>query len=238
MGFYKDKKVGDPKWIAGDEEHEEALAERGVSVDALSRTSGRPIGWLVENIIPHEAVTLIAGEPGAGNTFFACQLAADATRVSQMRVVLATSGDESPELLRRRLEQADGDPRRVALATLRPNGFYDHRGNPTPEELDERMAILYETLVAAGDPTSGILPAEINVPDDSFPTPRAASLLVIDDIDGWFGKPGNLLPAAALARAIQRLNELARSLRVAIVVLARTQLSVEGRITARQLSRL
>ncbi|HEV3005635.1 MAG TPA: hypothetical protein VGX78_14310, partial [Pirellulales bacterium] len=65
-----------------------------------------------------------------------------------------------------------------------------------------------------------------------------ASLLVIDNVDGWFGKPGNLLSAAALARVIQRLNELAQSLHVAIVVLARTQLSVEGRITSRQLSRL
>jgi hypothetical protein len=238
MGFYKNKRVGDPKWIAGDEEHDAALAENGVSVDALSRTSGRPIRWLVENIIPHEAVTLIAGDPGAGKTFFACQLAADAARVSQLRVVLATSGCESPELLRWRLDQAEGDARRVALATLTPNGFYDRRGNPTDEEIDERMAILYHTLEATGDPTSGILPAEINVPDDSCPTPRAASLLVIDDIDGWFGKPGNLLPAAALTRAIQRLNELARSLRVAIVVLARTQLSVEGRMTSRQLSRL
>jgi hypothetical protein len=29
MGFYRDKKFGDPKWIAGDEEHDAALAEYG-----------------------------------------------------------------------------------------------------------------------------------------------------------------------------------------------------------------
>ncbi|MGH9351730.1 MAG: hypothetical protein ACRD2G_06175 [Terriglobia bacterium] len=62
--------------------------------------------------------------------------------------------------------------------------------------------------------------------------------MVIDDVDGWFGKPGQCLSAAALARVIQRLNEIARSLHVAIVVLVRAQMSVEGRITSRQLSRL
>jgi hypothetical protein len=238
MTYFNEKKVGDPKWIAGDEEHEAALAESGVSVDAASRIAGRPIRWLAENIVPYDAVTVIAGEPGAGKTFFACQLAADAARESQLRVVLATSGSESPELLRWRLDQAEGDARRIALANLTPNGFKDRRANPSDEMIDERLSILYYTLEAAGDPKSGVLPAEINLPDESVPRPRAAGLLVIDDVDGWFGKPGNLLSAAALARVIQRLNELAQSLHVAIVVLARTQLSVEGRITSRQLSRL
>ncbi|HET6879836.1 MAG TPA: hypothetical protein VFI31_06765, partial [Pirellulales bacterium] len=78
--------------------------------------------------------------------------------------------------------------------------------------------------------------------EDGFPPlpelPRAAELLVIDDVDGWFGKPGQCVSAAGLARIIQRLNELARSLHVAIIVLVRAQMSVEGRITSRQLSRL
>ena len=238
MGYYREKKVGDPKWIAGDEEHDAALAKSGVTVDALSRVSGRPTSWLVENVIADEAVTVVAGEPGAGKTFIGCQIAADVARELEHRVVLATAGDERPELLRWRLDQAEGDARRVALAALEPTGFYDRRRKPSDDILDERMAILYHTLQGAGDPTSGILPAQINLDRDDLPSPRAARLLVIDDVDGWFGKPGNMLSAAALARVIQRLNELARSLRLAIVVLVRMQLSVEGRITTRQLSRL
>lgn len=271
---FRTKKATDPKWIAGDEEHEAALAESGVSVEAAGRIRPRAIRWLVENIIPREAVTLIAGEPGAGKTFFACQLAADAARVLENRVVLATSGHEAPELLRWRLDQADGDPRRIAFATLTPDGFKDRRTNPTDEQIDERMSILYHTLEATGDQKSGILPSEgsgfrargsgkaeggeqgaaeqtaktqdlrpkshdLN-PKSEIENPKsaAAELLIIDDVDGWFGKPGMMLPAAGLARVVQRLNELARELRVAIVVLVRTQPSVEGRITPRQLSRL
>ena len=238
MGYYRDKKVGDPKWIAGDEEHDAALAESGVTVEALSRVRGRPPSWLVENVIADEAVTVVAGEPGAGKTFIGCQIAADVARELEHRVVLATAGYERPELLRWRFDQAEGDARRVALATLEPTGFYDRRRKPSDDILDERMAILYHTLEVAGDPKSGILPAQINLDRDDLPSPRAARLLVIDDVDGWFGKPGNMLSSAALARVIQRLNELARSLRLAIVVLVRMQLSVEGRITTRQLSRL
>jgi hypothetical protein len=264
MTYFNDKKAFDRKWIAGDEEHDAALAESGISVEAASRIKARPIRWLVENIIPHDTVTVIAGTPSAGKTFFACQLAADAARVSQLRVVLATSGFEAQELLRWRLDQAEGDTRRIVLTTLTPNGFNDRRGGPTEEELDERLSILYYTLLGAGDPKSGVLPNEgigfgvqgsgqgtgdrlegtenAKSDEETFPPmpeiPRAAELLIIDDVDGWFGKPGNLMSAAALNRVIQRLNELARSLHVAIVVLARTQLSPEGRITSRQLSRL
>ena len=238
MGYFHDKRTGDRKWTAGDEEHDAALGESGVGVDSLSRVSARPTEWFVQDVVPDEGVTLVTGEPGVGKTFFACQLAADAARELQYRVVLATSGYESPQLIRWRLEQAEGDARRVALAELRPRGFTDRRGNPTDELIDERLAILYYTLEAAGDPTSGMLPAEINGPQDDLPVPRAARLLVIDDVDGWFGKPGNMLSPAALARVVQRLNELARAKRVAIVVLARLQMSVEGRITTRQLSRL
>ena len=238
MGYYHDKKPCDRKWIAGDEEHDAALAASGISVDALSRVSGRPTTWLVQDVIPDEAVTLVAGAPGSGKTFFACQLAADAGRELQHRVVFATAGYERPELLRWRLDQAEGDARRVVLATLRPQDFYDRRTNPSDEMIDERLAVLYHTLEATGDPTSGILPAEINLEAGDLPTPCAARLLIIDDVDGWFGKPGNMLSAAALARILQRLDELARSKRVAIVVLARSQLSVEGRITSRHLSRL
>jgi hypothetical protein len=291
MTYFNDKKVGDPKWIAGDEHHDAALAECGVSVEAACRIAGRPVRWLVQNVIPHEAVTVIAGEPGAGKTFFACQLAADAARVSQCRVLLAASSCEAPELLRWRLDQAEADTRRIVLATLTPDGFNDRRGGPSEETIDERMAVLYHTLLGAGDPTSGILPVEagkakgkrqkaeegsafsaqvsadeqrrqasgvrpqegyvedehpprnpkskIQNPKSDVPElPRAAELLVIDDVDGWFGKPGQCLSAAALARVIQRLNELARSLHVAIVVLVRAQMSAEGRLTSRQLSRL
>jgi hypothetical protein len=238
MGFFHDKKAFDRKWTAGDEEHDEALAEAGVSVEAASRVKGRPTGWLVQDVIPDAAVTLVAGEPGAGKTFLACQLAADAARELKARVLLATAGYESTELLRWRLDRADGDSRRVALATLTPRGYTDRRQNPSEESIDERLAILDYTLGAVGDPTSGMLPAEINLDGEDRDRPEPVRLLVIDDLDGWFGKPGNLLSPAALARVIQRLNELARSKRVAIVALARLQLSVEGRITSRQLSRI
>jgi hypothetical protein len=238
MGFFHDKKAFDRKWTAGDEEHDEALAEAGVSVEAASRVKGRPTGWLVQDVIPDAAVTLVAGEPGAGKTFLACQLAADAARELKARVLLATAGYESTELLRWRLDRADGDSRRVALATLTPRGYADRRQNPSEESIDERLAILDYTLAAVGDPTSGMLPAEINLDGEDSDRAEPVRLLVIDDLDGWFGKPGNLLSAAALSRVIQRLNELARSRRVAIVALARLQLSVEGRITSRQLSRI
>jgi hypothetical protein len=238
MGFFHDKKAFDRKWTAGDEEHDEALAEAGVSVEAASRVKGRPTGWLVQDVIPDAAVTLVAGEPGAGKTFLACQLAADAARELKARVLLATAGYESAELLRWRLDRAEGDSRRVALATLTPRGYADRRQNPSEESIDERLTILDYTLGAVGDPTSGMLPAEINLDGEDRDRPEPVRLLVIDDLDGWFGKPGNLLSPAALARVIQRLNELARSKRVAIVALARLQLSVEGRITSRQLSRI
>jgi hypothetical protein len=238
MGFFHDKKAFDRKWTAGDEEHDEALAEAGVSVEAASRVKGRPTGWLVQDVIPDAAVTLVAGEPGAGKTFLACQLAADAARELKARVLLATAGYESAELLRWRLDRAEGDSRRVALATLTPRGYADRRQNPSEESIDERLAILDYTLAAVGDPKSGMLPAEINLDGEDRDRPEPVRLLVIDDLDGWFGKPGNLLSPAALARVIQRLNELARSKRVAIVALARLQLSVEGRITSRQLSRI
>jgi hypothetical protein len=238
MGFFHDKKAFDRKWTAGDEQHDEALAEAGVSVEAASRVKGRPTGWLVQDVVPDAAVTLVAGEPGAGKTFLACQLAADAARELKARVLLATAGYEPAELLRWRLDRAEGDSRRVALATLTPRGYTDRRQNPSEDSIDERLAILDYTLGAVGDPTSGMLPAEVNLEGENPDQPEPVRLLVIDDLDGWFGKPGNLLSAAALARVIQRLNELARSKRVAIVALARLQLSVEGRITSRQLSRI
>jgi hypothetical protein len=131
MGFFNSKKVFDRKWTAGDEEHDEALTEAGVAVEAASRVKGRPTGWLVQDVVPDAAVTLVAGEPGAGKTFLACQLAADAARELKTRVLLATAGYESAELLRWRLDRAEGDSRRVALATLTPRGYTDRRQNPS-----------------------------------------------------------------------------------------------------------
>ena len=184
--------------------------------------------YVVQNIVLDEAVTVIGGEPGAGKTFLACQLAADAIRVLQCRVVLATSGLEPPELLRWRLDQVGADTRRVALVSLTPKRFTNPRAGPCERAIDERIEVLRRALLAVGDPNSGILPAEINSP----------RLLVIDDVDGWFGGPGQCLSAATVARVIQHLNQLARSLHVAVVVLARTPMSAEGRITSKQLRRL
>lgn len=242
MGFYNGKRATDPKWTAGDEEHDRALAECGVAVEAASRVRALATRWLVQNIVPMEAVSIVAGAAGAGKSFFACQLAADTARQLGGRVVLATSGYERPELLRWRLDQAEGDPRRVAIATLAPIDFNDQRKKPAADEIDERLAILYHTIDAAGDPNSGILPAEIKPDQGEHATDNnrqdPVRLLVIDDADGWFGKPGNMLSAAALARVIERLNELARGKHLAIVITVRAQLGVEGRITARQFSRL
>jgi hypothetical protein len=191
---FNETNVCDPQWIAADEEDEQAQAVWDVSVDAASDVAGRPVGWVVQNIVADEAVTVIAGEPGAGKTFFGCKLAADVARVLPCRVVLATSGQEPPELLRWRLDQTQADSRRVALVSLTPKRFTERRAGPS-----ERA---------------------------------------IDDVDGWFGRPGQCLSAATLARVIQHLNQLARSLRVAVVVLLRAPMSADGRLTSQQLGRL
>jgi hypothetical protein len=278
MGFYSNKRAFDPKWVAGDDEHEEALAECGVGVEAACRIRPLPTRWLVQDVVPQEAVTIIAGAAGAGKTFFGCQLAADAARQRQYRVILATSGYERPELLRWRLDRAQGDARRVVIATLKPpKGIKDRRQTPSDEDITERLSMLHHLIEATGDLKSGVLPemsvvsgplsvsshneggtrrqgdketrrndgdarngprTTDNGPRTTDNGPQPVRLVVIDDVDGWFGEPGGMLPAAALARIIERLNELAVMMHVAIVVLARVQLSVEGRITARQLSRI
>jgi hypothetical protein len=161
MSYFNDKKVGDPQWSAGDEEHDAALAQSGVAVEAACRFRALATRWLVQDVVPHEAVTVIAGAAGAGKTFFACQLAADAARQCRYRVVVATSGYERPELLRWRLDQAQGDARGIVFARLTPpKGIKDRRPAPTEEEITERLAILYHTIEGAADPESGMLPAE------------------------------------------------------------------------------
>jgi hypothetical protein len=59
MTYFNEKKATDPKWIAGDDEHEEALAENNVSVEAACRIKGCPVRWLVENVIPQDTISVI-----------------------------------------------------------------------------------------------------------------------------------------------------------------------------------
>ena len=236
--YFSDQKIDD-KYLHGNEEHETALAEQGLEVRAMHRIVPQAPTWIVQDMIPDCGVTIVAGEPGVGKTFFGCHLLADLTREIQHRVVLATSGYESPELLRWRLDQAGADNQRIAFVTLQPRGYTDRRNKPSEELLDERLTILERMVDAAGTAKGGILPDDVFTAEEkSAVKPIPARVVVIDDVDGWLGKPGKMLSAAALTRTIQRLDSLARVKKLAVVVLARLQLSIEGRATAHQLSRL
>jgi hypothetical protein len=73
------------------------------------------------------------------------------------------------------------------------------RGAPTEEIINERLSILYYVLLAAGDPNSDILPAEINTEEEAKgtftgATPRAAPVLIIDDVDRWLGSRATSCP--------------------------------------------
>ena len=103
-------------------------------------------------------------------------MAADASRESQLRVVLATSGAESPELLSWRLSQAEADSRRIAIVNLTPKNYKDPRTKPTEEIINERLSILYSLLLATGDPDGGVLPEQINAEDDATALTPALSL--------------------------------------------------------------
>ena len=229
---------GNPPWIAGDEEHEQPQPAWHADAQAASDVEGRWVSWGVQDIIAGETVTIIGGEPGAGKTFLGCKLVADFARVSQCPVVFATSGQEPPEQLRWRLDQAGADPRRVALVSITPKRFTNPRAGLSDEAIDRRIDVLRRGVLAASSPTIGLLPTEIYASEDSVPQQRPVPLLVVDDVDGWFGRPGQCLPAATLARVIQHLNQLAREFHVAIVVLTRAPMSAEGRLTSAQLARL
>lgn len=144
----------------------------------LSEVQSRPVQWLWEGRIPLGKVTLLDGEPGAGKSLLALDLAARVSRGGAMpltrvkeggpaNVLLYNDDDNLADTVRPRLEAAGADLTRIrctdgeitladaldlrpALIVLDPLATYlGLQGSPTPRQVLKGIAQLARETGAA-----------------------------------------------------------------------------------------
>ena len=113
---------------------EGAEAVSGVIIGSMDEVEKQKVEWLVPDWIPKRGITLIAGQPGAGKTTLALNLAAAVStggqwggvKVERGDVFLHTGEDTLPHIIRPNLEANGADLKRVKY----PKEFHGESFSP------------------------------------------------------------------------------------------------------------
>jgi hypothetical protein len=173
--------------------------------------------WLWPGKIPIGHVTIVAGEAASGKSLLAAKIAAHASSgigwgdagetlssgpLQTGSVLIAHANQHENLVLKRRLLAAGADASRVNVVN---RDAFEPQGQASNGENDKQ--------------SSGVRP--VYMLEGALMQIRGASLVVIDDLQGWLGhtrlKPGEL------AEAFKRLATMAARYRVALVVLWRLE---------------
>ena len=139
----------------------------------MSEVDPREVQWLWHNRIAAGRLSLIIGAPGAGKSFFSCDLASristgtplpDGSSCERGSVVLITQEDDPHDVIRPRLDAHHADTSRIHL--LKGTRYVSEAGKPT-----ERMFTL----------------ADIEVLERTIGSIEDCKLVVIDPIGDYLG---------------------------------------------------
>ena len=139
----------------------------------MSEVDPREVQWLWHNRIAAGRLSLIIGAPGAGKSFFSCDLASristgtplpDGSSCARGSVVLITQEDDPHDVIRPRLDAHHADTSRIHL--LKGTRYVSEAGKPT-----ERMFTL----------------ADIEVLERTIGSIEDCKLVVIDPIGDYLG---------------------------------------------------
>ena len=139
----------------------------------MSEVDPREVQWLWHNRIAAGRLSLIIGAPGAGKSFFSCDLASristgtpfpDGSSCARGSVVLITQEDDPHDVIRPRLDAHHADTSRIHL--LKGTRYVSEAGKPT-----ERMFTL----------------ADIEVLERTIGSIDDCKLVVIDPIGDYLG---------------------------------------------------
>ena len=139
----------------------------------MSEVDPREVQWLWHNRIAAGRLSLIIGAPGAGKSFFSCDLASristgtpfpDGSSCARGSVVLITQEDDPHDVIRPRLDAHHADTSRIHL--LKGTRYVSEAGKPT-----ERMFTL----------------ADIEVLERTIGSIDDCKLVIIDPIGDYLG---------------------------------------------------
>jgi hypothetical protein len=133
--------------------------DRGVFV-RMDEVASRPVSWLWPGRLPLGKLTLLAGDPGLGKSFFTTWLAARVSRCDDFPdgknglrkpgdVLILSAEDDASDTIRPRLEMHGADLRRVQVLQSVQQG---DRTRTVSVDLDKHMPVLEQWLQEADRP--------------------------------------------------------------------------------------
>lgn len=175
--------------------------DRGVFV-RMDEVVPRPVSWLWPGRLPLGKLTLLAGDPGLGKSFFTTWLAARVSRCDDLPdgknglrkpgdVLILSAEDDASDTIRPRLEMHGADLRRVQVLQSVQQG---DRTRTVSVDLDKHMPVLEQWLLEA-------------------PRPR---LIVVDPITAYMGQT-DANSNAEVRSLLGNLGALAAAKGVAVV---------------------
>ena len=181
---------------------------QGPQLICLQDVEDREVQWLWTNRIPLGSITLLVGNPGCGKSYLTTDLAARVTRgmgwplnegQAPQGDVLFVANEDEPSVIRRRLDCAGADLRRVQLLQGRKM-LIGGKQSISPFNLQD-LALLQDTL-------------------DIYPK---AKLVIIDPLGDVLGDKVDAHRDNEIRAVLNPLQTLAREKNVAVALVCHTR---------------